>query len=94
MSVNEVAINSPQIDLLSPLGVMLRPPLSVCWRMQTRKMDPSFREIVKISGSLRIQMSEERRKPPAGIEPITNSLQDPTESNQKQRTSPTDEDFG
>ena len=55
MSVNEVTIKSPQTDLLSPRGVMLRPPLSVCWRVQTLEIDPSSREIDKISGLLGIQ---------------------------------------
>jgi hypothetical protein len=54
MSVNEVAINTAQTDLLSPRGVMLRPPLSVCWRMQTLEIDPSSREIGKVSGLLGI----------------------------------------
>jgi hypothetical protein len=50
MSVNEVTINSPQTDLLSPresCSVLLCP---VCWSMQTLEVDPSFREIDKVFG--------------------------------------------
>src|SRR4029079_13490185 len=68
MSVNEVTINSPQTDLLSPRGVMLRPPLLVCSWMQTLEMDPLFREIVKIPVSLRIQkVSEDNAQIGAGF---------------------------
>jgi hypothetical protein len=54
MSVNVVAIKHPQTDLLSPRGVMLRPPLLVCSGMQTLEVDPLFRAIVKIPVSQRI----------------------------------------
>src|SRR4026207_957159 len=68
MSVNEVTINSPQTDPLSPRGVMLRPPLLVCSGIQTLEVHTLFREIVKTPISLRIQkMSKDNAQIGAGL---------------------------